>query len=256
MSSPKPTEPRELVAALERNPRLPAGTEDRFSVYGVMGLPFASGHVLALRRFPSSSVGPGYTSVWHRDPAGRWTFYADVARRLARARFFGPAIERAVVDAVRVAWTGARSFVVTVPSAGLAWAVHLGATPLSRLLNAAAGVLPQRAWRDGRALAALGVVASRAFDLGRLSLSGCVPNGQRFRATPRVVWSVDASSALLGGESLGPIDPQLSQSRLGDFWIPRRSVFVIGQVFFEARGEERAAVAQREAGHSVAVTTR
>lgn len=256
MSRRTSTEPRELAAALERSPRLPAGTEERFSGYGVMGLSFTSGHVLALRRFPSSSIGPGYTSVWHRDPAGRWTFYADVAPRLACARFFGPAIERAVVDAVRVAWTGARSFVVTVPSAGLAWAVHLGATPLSRLLNAAAGALPQRAWRDRRALAALGLVASRAFDLGRLSLFGAAPNGQRFRETPRAVWPVDASSALLGGQSLGPVDPRLSQSRLGDFWIPRRGVFVVGQAFFDGTGEERAAIARRDAGRSMAATTR
>jgi hypothetical protein len=257
MSRPTSTEPRELAVALERNPGLPTGTGERFSGYGIMGLPFASGHVLALWRFPSSSIGPGYTSVWHRDPAGRWTFYADVAPRLACARFFGPGIERAVVDAVRVTWTGARSFVVTVPSAGLAWAVHLGATPVSRLLNAAARALPQRTWRNPRALAALGLVMSRAFDLGRLSLSGSAPNGQRFRATPRVVWPVEANSALLGGESLGPVDPQLSQSRLGDFWIPRRGVFVVSQAFFEGAGDERAgAIAQRDAGRSEAVTTR
>jgi hypothetical protein len=34
----------------------------------LMGLPLASGHILAMRRFPASSVGPGYTSVWHRGP--------------------------------------------------------------------------------------------------------------------------------------------------------------------------------------------
>jgi hypothetical protein len=45
------------------------------SGYGVMGLPFGSGHVLGLRRWTASSVGEGFTSIWHRDPAGRWTFY-------------------------------------------------------------------------------------------------------------------------------------------------------------------------------------
>ena len=44
---------------------LPSGGEERFAGYGVMGLPFASGHVLAMRRFPASSIGPGYSSVWH-----------------------------------------------------------------------------------------------------------------------------------------------------------------------------------------------
>jgi hypothetical protein len=34
-----------------------------------------------MRRFPVSSVGPGYTSVWHRDPAGRWVIYQDQGPR-------------------------------------------------------------------------------------------------------------------------------------------------------------------------------
>ena len=55
--------PRELVADLEAAPSLPAGSEERFNGYGVMGLPFASGHVLAMRRFPASSIGPGAGSI-------------------------------------------------------------------------------------------------------------------------------------------------------------------------------------------------
>lgn len=55
----------------EIHPTLPSGAEEeRFSGYGVMGMPFASGHYLALRHFPASSVGAGYDAVWYRDPAG------------------------------------------------------------------------------------------------------------------------------------------------------------------------------------------
>ena len=53
------------------------------------GVSFASGHVLALRCFPASSIGPGYTSLWHRDPDGRWTFYATVPPAQSCARYFG-----------------------------------------------------------------------------------------------------------------------------------------------------------------------
>src|SRR3712207_6921241 len=84
-------EPARLIRHLETAAALPAGTEERFAGYGIMGLPFASGHVLALRRFPASSIGPGYASVWHRDPAGAWTFYADVDPHLSCSRFFGNA---------------------------------------------------------------------------------------------------------------------------------------------------------------------
>jgi hypothetical protein len=35
-----------------------------------MGLPFASGHILGLRRWTASSVGDRFTSIWQRDPTG------------------------------------------------------------------------------------------------------------------------------------------------------------------------------------------
>ena len=79
-------DPRDLVADIEACPRVPAGSEERFAGYGVMGLPFGSGHLLALRRFPASSIGPGYRSVWHCDPNGRWTFFQEIeAAQDARA---------------------------------------------------------------------------------------------------------------------------------------------------------------------------
>jgi hypothetical protein len=89
-------EPADIAADIERRSELPPGSEERFFGYGVMGLPFRSGHVLALRRFPASSIGPGYRSVWHRDPHGRWTFYQDQPGELACTRYFGSASMRCV----------------------------------------------------------------------------------------------------------------------------------------------------------------
>jgi hypothetical protein len=40
--------------------------------WGVFGLPFDSGHVLALRVFPENDFAP-YRTLWHRDPVGRWS---------------------------------------------------------------------------------------------------------------------------------------------------------------------------------------
>jgi hypothetical protein len=80
-------EPAEIVADLERRPELTPGAGERFFGYGVMGLPFRSGHVLGLRRFPASSIGPAYRSVWHRDPDGRWTFHQDQPAELACTRW-------------------------------------------------------------------------------------------------------------------------------------------------------------------------
>ena len=70
--------PAQFARAVEDRPVLPSGDCERVSGYGVMGLPFASGHVLGLRRWTASSVGDQFTSVWHRNPAGRWTFYESI----------------------------------------------------------------------------------------------------------------------------------------------------------------------------------
>jgi hypothetical protein len=89
--------PKDLVEKLEQGAELPGGNEERFVGYGVMGVPFTSGHLLAMRRFPASSLGVSYTSVWHRDPQGKWTFYTDVPPQLACPRYFGSAVAEAVV---------------------------------------------------------------------------------------------------------------------------------------------------------------
>jgi hypothetical protein len=80
---------RKLIRHIEEAPSLPAGKSERFAGYAVIGLPFRSGHVLALRRFPASSVGPGYTSIWHRDPRGSWTFYSTVPPEQSCSRYYG-----------------------------------------------------------------------------------------------------------------------------------------------------------------------
>jgi hypothetical protein len=68
-----------------------------------MSLPFASGDVLALRRFPTSSVGPAFTGVWHRSPHGEWTFYSDVPPMECCPRYFGGSQVRAVAAPIQLA---------------------------------------------------------------------------------------------------------------------------------------------------------
>ena len=112
-------DPGGVVRRVEAEAALPTGTEERFAGYGIMGLPFASGHVLALRRFPASSIGPGYTSAWHRDPAGTWAFYADVDPRLSCSRFFGDAFARSERGAISMTWADPWRLTIEVPAAGL-----------------------------------------------------------------------------------------------------------------------------------------
>jgi hypothetical protein len=104
-------EPAAVVDDVERDVELASGSGERFFGYGVMGLPFRSGHVLGLRRIPASSIGPGYRSVWHRDPHGRWTFYQDQPAELACTRYFGTRRRSSATSRCRsedCSWSGAR----------------------------------------------------------------------------------------------------------------------------------------------------
>ena len=135
--------PRDVVAGLEAWPLVPDGAHDRFSGYAVLGVRFESGDILALRRFPATSVGPGYTSVWHRSPEGRWTMHQDVEVDAGCAKYFSAAVETTREASIRIAWTGADRFSVLVGGAEpLAWDLRLGASLASRTLSRLAAATP------------------------------------------------------------------------------------------------------------------
>jgi len=67
---------------------LPSGSSERFAGDSVIGLRFQSGHVLVLQWFPASSLAPGYTSIRHRDPGGKWTFYSTVEPEQSCSSYF------------------------------------------------------------------------------------------------------------------------------------------------------------------------
>jgi hypothetical protein len=236
-------EPRDVVDDLERrtedrpdrtnavgqlNPRHPAG-EDRFAGYGVMGLPFRSGHVLGLRRFPESSVGPGYRSVWHRDPDGRWTFYQDQPAELACTRYFGSAVDDVREGPIHIDWAGPRTVRVTAGDGDLDWTVTVAATPVTRLFSTLGSALPNRAWRSRPLLEVMSRLAGTALGAGRVRLTGLAPDGQRFVANPLRLWVVTDSTATVRGVHLGEPGPIPAQAFLRDFAIPQRGLFVVGR---------------------------
>jgi hypothetical protein len=226
-------DPQSLVDQFESAPSLPSGSNERFNGYGVMGLPFKSGHVLALRRFPASSVGHGYTSVWHRNPDGDWVFYADVPPRQACARFFGAIAAEAIETEIAITWTAPFRLQIAMPAVQFEWEVDVRSTLPTRFMNAAGRLLPDFAWRNPAVLAAMSALAGPLLGVGRVGLRGSVPNGQRFIANPRTLWAVSDSRAVLAGRDLGPPGPVQPQAHLGDFWIPQRGMVAIGQAYFE-----------------------
>lgn len=227
------TEPRQLALGAEGRAHPPEGTGERFSGYGVMGVTFRSGHVLGMRRFPGSSIGSGYTSVWHRAPSGGWTFQ-DVSPEQACPRYFGPSLRRALLRPVHVYWTTESAFVVEVDHGfTVRWEVQLAAPMAIRALNLRAGALPDTLWHSEAVLHAMGALAGRVLHTGRMVLSGRTPSGQHFVANPHAAWTIPVSHARIDGVDVGEVGPLPAQAHLGDFWIPQRGLFVIGDAFFE-----------------------
>lgn len=223
--------PAELARQVEEHPRLPAAECERLSGYGVMGLPFASGHVLGLRRWTASSVGEAFTSIWHRDPAGRWTFYETAPSEVACTRYFGGDVDDVRVVPIAVEWEDERRLHVSSLDGAVDWTLELGSTPLTCLMSVVGSALPFPAWRSRTVLAAMGRVAAWSLSVGRINLTGMTSNGQRFDANPLRIWYVIDSHAVVDGQKLGPIGPLAEQAHVSDFYIPQRGIFAIGRVF-------------------------
>ncbi|MCJ0906148.1 hypothetical protein [Rhodococcus sp. ARC_M6] len=211
----------------------PGDGQERFAGYGVMGEPFASGHYLAMRHFPASSVGSGYDSVWHRDPAGSWFIYSSSSPEASCARYFGSAVEEARTAEIAVTWSGPSTFTVRVDK-WLVWDLELGRSAATVAMTTLGELMPGALWRSNAVLSAMGRAAGPALGVGRVRLTGTTPNGQRFRANPRMLWTVDGSRATIDGVDVGPAGPLSVQARLGDFWLPQRGMFVVGESYFDA----------------------
>lgn len=244
------TAPRTLAERLERDPTVPAGAGERFDGYAVIAAPFRSGHLLAMRRFPASSLGAPYTSVWHRAPSGAWTIWTDRDPLEACPRYFGSALQRSETVPIDLTWHGPRAYSIHLPGVGLHWDIHLRATAVTRIMNTAGGLMPDRMWHSRRMMSLMGAIAGPLLRAGKVRLHGAVPNGQRFLANPRLLWALDRSEASLGGADLGPPAPLDVQLRLGDFWIPQTGLFAFGQSYFETSDPARHQIVASRGGQT------
>jgi hypothetical protein len=207
--------------------------------FAVVGLPFASGDLLCLRRFAESTFGPGYDSVWHRSPAGEWTLYTTVAPELSCPRFIGAAASRVLQTPIELEWSGPSELSVRVPAAGLRWDMRLASTFVTRLMNFMRGLMPGALYRSELVLSMMSAMSTALLAAGRFRLRGRVPNRQRYQAGPRGIWFIPEARASIGGRDLGPLGPLAEQATLGDFAIPQRGLFMMGVVSFEAFAPDR-----------------
>lgn len=217
--------PRAAATSPEIGRTLPPGDDERFIGYGVIGLPFASGHYLAFRDFQASSVGPAYRAVWHRNPDGAWTIYSTVRPEQSCPRYLSSALSQpSVVTPIDVTWLDDHTLRVYIDDT-LDWTMRAEHTSATRLMTAMSGRMPGWAWTNRAVLEAMGRVAGPMLSAGRMRLRGVLPNGQQFSAAPQRIWSVTESMAVLHGAGVGPAGPLPRQDRLGDFWLPQCGIF-------------------------------
>ena len=227
-------DPRSVIEKLKSSPTLPKRADECFTGYVVMGLTFRSGHVLGLRKWAASSIGPAYTAVWHRSPNDEWTTYSDLTPQLACSRYIGAQLQSTHETRIVVTWPERFRFHIAIPEVQLEWDIAVAPTPATRLMNAVARILPTAAWRNTSFLSALSRVVGPILGAGRVRLTGTMPNGQYFIANPRLIWMIERSHATLAGDDFDIPAPLGQQSRLGGFWIPQRGVLAVGDICFEA----------------------
>ena len=227
-SRPNSRAPADVAAALERARYEHRGNVDDVG-YGVWGLSFASGDVLAFRRFPPTAHTPGYTCVWHRSPDGLWTFYADVGEGRGCHRHFGPCVDQLIVTPIRVEWTGPFRVMVTIDGGRkLSWSVVLTSSLATTVTGACLRLVPRHAWGDDRAVRILAVLTAVPLRMARLPLAGRAPSGDHFLLRPLALWRISASRASVLGRDLGPLTETSEAAALGEFVIPRTGLFVVG----------------------------
>ncbi len=203
--------------------RLPIEPGDRVRGYGVMGLPVGDGHYLALRHWTAVSFGEPYRSVWHRDPAGRWTIRADQPPRVSCARFVGAAADRVVTAPIDITWEDESHLEVHV--AGLRWHIALRASLTTALLTACGAALPGAAWSSPTVLRLMGAMAGPLLGARPMQLVGTMPCGQRYRFGCRATWLVEDTAAELDGRGLETGTPPERTVTLGSLPLPGRGIF-------------------------------
>ncbi|WP_198163958.1 hypothetical protein [Nocardia violaceofusca] len=215
-----------------RRGRAPWPDHEYVKGWGVFGLPFDSGHVLALRVFPENDFGP-YVTVWHRDPEGRWSIFVDGDRlETACPRYYGPACTYTGFATITVAWTGPASLRVTVDRPALEWTLTAYDTTALRALNAAGKRMPLITWR-WRPLVRAREKSAAALGLGRLPMTGVMPSGHTGTLMPQQMYFVARSAATLDGRDLGRPTRLDTNPRIGDVALPARGVLAVGQAMWE-----------------------
>ena len=229
-------DPHSSALVLERRRPPLRGRREQFLGYGITGIAFTSGHIVALRRFTASSIGPPYTTIWVRDPHGRWVFHTNVEPRRSCPRYFGPLLHAARVDDIEVTWIGSSELYLAARDARLRLAIRFTADLRTRVMSSLMRVAPEGIWHDDAMTRRMGAAGGRLLRVGAIRLAGRAPSGHRYHIRPTGVWRVESAAGVFGGRDIGDPVPLEHALTLGDMTIPRRSLFMTGTVSFDHVG--------------------
>jgi len=223
----------DLSAALadlpERRGSAPWPDHEYVKGWGVMGLPFDSGHYLALRVFPENDFAP-YKTVWHRDPNGRWSIHVDGPRLdTACPRYYGAACAHVGHATIDLTWTAPMTLRITVDAPHLDWSLTATETPLLRGLNAMSVRLPTWTWRPRPLLRARELLARGVLGMGDLRMKGTMPSGHVGTLMPERMYFMEDATATLDGVDLGHPARVSPTPDIGGFPMPARGVLAVGQ---------------------------
>ena len=122
--------------------------------------------------------------IWHRDPTGRWTFYASAACQVACTGYFGADVERVREGPIELEWEPPHRLRLRTADGPVDWEIAIGATVETRVMNPMGSMMPLAGWRSGPVLSAMGAVAGRFLGVGKVQLTGTTSNRQHFDANP------------------------------------------------------------------------
>ena len=200
--------------------------------WGVIALPFDSGHVLALRVFPENDFGP-YRTVWHRDPAGRWSIHVDGPRLdTACPRYYGPACHFTGYAQIGLTWQSPATLRVTMDAPALEWTLTATSTRLLDVLNTMSAAMPLATWRLPSLVRAREHLAS-ALGLGQLRLAGTMPSGHTGTLMPARMYYIDDAQATLDGADLGRPARLQANPTIGEVTLSARGILATGQAMWQ-----------------------
>jgi len=216
----------------------PWAGHEHYRGYGVMVLPFSSGHLLGLRVFPENDFAP-YQSVWHRTPAGDWSIYNDgPSLETTCPRWWGPALRYTELTSIELTWTGPNELRVEMERPRLVWTMSMTAPPLLRALNALSAEQPLWTWKPAPLLWIREWIAKQFLAMGDLHFSFVTPSGQQAIIMPEQIFFIDSSEEVLEGDDLGqPVRLDLNPT-IGEVPLPKRPTFMIGQAHARIKDPE------------------